>query len=352
MSELRKDPVIDRWVIIASERGARPSDFSDEGVEVEAKSCPFCGGNEQMTPKEIFAIRDGPRAADGPGWYVRVVPNKFPALNITGHLERTGIGLLDRMDGVGAHEVIIESPEHTLNIADAPASQIVRVLWAFKSRSIDLRGDTRFRHIMIFRNYGAVAGASLSHPHSQLIALPITPKAVKDRLRAARTYYLAKERCIFCDLIRQERALPDRVVHQTDRYIALAPYAARFPFEVHIFPLRHCHDFVLMDEEETWALADFVKDMLTRIKVTLNNPAYNLMIQTAPNPLPRPGRPDYWGTIELDYHWHVEIVPRLTKIAGFEWGTGFYINPVAPEDSARFLAEATSVQEEPAAASV
>jgi len=340
MSELRKDPIIDRWVIVAAERGARPSDFKEERKEVETKSCPFCGGNEHMTPPEVFALRDGPQNANGPDWHVRVVPNKFPALSIHGSQERSGLGLLDRMDGIGAHEVIIETPEHSVHLSDAPVSQIARVLWTYKSRLVDLRGDRRFRHMIVFRNYGSIAGASLAHPHSQLIALPITPKAVKDRLRAAQAHYRAKERCIWCDLIRQEAALPERMVQRSEHYIALAPYAARFPFEVHLFPTRHCHDFVLMSDDETWELAQFLKEILLRIKVTLNDPAYNMMLQTAPNPLPRPGRPDYWGTIEYDYHWHIEIVPRLTKVAGFEWGTGFYINPVAPEQSARFLAEA------------
>ncbi len=336
MSELRKDPIVDRWVIIAAERGQRPSDFKPAPQPTSPVGCPLCEGNEDKTPPEVFAIRDG-TPPNTPGWRVRVVPNKFPALAIEGEVMRSGIGLFDHMNGVGAHEVIIEAPDHNADIADVPLEQIVDILTAFEQRTCDLRRDKRFRHIMIFRNYGAAAGASLTHPHSQLIALPIVPKIVRDKLQSARNHYRQKERCIFCDLIEQELALPDRLIYQNDQFIILSPYAARFPFSVTIYPLQHSYDFTLMSDEQCLLLADALHFILTKYKTVLGDPAYNMMVQTSPNILPRPGHADYWSSIKYDYHWHIEIMPRLTKVAGFEWGTGFYINPVSPEDAAEYL---------------
>ncbi len=337
MSELRKDPILDRWVIIAAERGRRPNDFTSEQPPDASISCPFCGSNEHMTPPEIIAMCDTPREPNSSGWQVRVVPNKFPALSIEGDVERSGIGLFDRMTGIGAHEVIIESPNHCDDIAMLDPEYVVKIIDTFIQRTTDLRSDHRFRHVIIFRNYGAAAGASLTHPHSQLIALPIVPRLVSDKLTAARNYYHHKERCIFCDIIEQELAMPDRVVMRNEHFLVLSVFAARFPFEVNIFPLHHQHDFVLMDGDQKTALAHILTDLLGRFRDLLGDPAYNLMIQTVPNTVPRPGHPEYWGTIQYDYHWHIELVPRLTKVAGFEWGTGFYINPVSPESAAEFL---------------
>ena len=340
MSELRKDPILDRWVIIAGERGTRPSDFAKEAEVRPAQSpssCPFCGNHEHMTPDEIMAVCPVGRQPNTPGWEVRVVPNKFPSLAIEGELKRSGIGLFDCMAGVGAHEVVIESPDHCADIATMPAEQVVRIIDTFIERVVDLRRDQRFRHIVVFRNYGAAAGASLTHPHSQIIALPIVPKLVKDRLTAGRDHYLHKERCIFCDLIEQELAVSERVVMQNQHFVVLSVFAARFPFEVNIFPLSHQHDFVLVNHAQKEALADILSKILIRYRDILRGPAYNLMIQTAPNTTPRPGRPNNWGTIQYDYHWHIELMPRLTKVAGFEWSTGFYINPVSPERAAAYL---------------
>ncbi len=343
MSELRKDPIVDRWVIIAAERGQRPSDFEPVPQSVSATGCPLCEGSEDKTPPEIFAIRDG-TPPNSPGWQVRVVPNKFPALAIEGESDCHGIGLFDHMNGIGAHEVIIENPDHYADIAQVSADCIVNIFTAFGQRTRDLRRDERFRHIIIFRNHGAAAGASLTHPHSQLIALPIVPKLVRDKLQTARNHYRHKERCIFCDLIEQEIALAERVVYQNDEFVVLSPFAARFPFSVEIYPLAHSYDFVSMAHDQCLSLAEALKFILGKYRTILGNPAYNLTLQTAPNTLPRPGHPDYWGSIEYDYHWHIEIMPRLTKVAGFEWGTGFYINPVAPEDAAQYLREETTSQ--------
>ena len=344
MSELRKDPILDHWVIIAAERGRRPSDFKTDTLPDTSRSCPFCGDNEHMTPPEICAVCGPGREPNTPGWDVRVVPNKFAALAIEGDLQRSGIGLLDKMGGIGAHEVVIETPEHCAVFCELPKEHLVKVIDTFVDRVVDLRSDKRFRHIIVFRNYGSAAGASLAHPHSQIIALPIVPKFVSEKLRAAREHYHRKERCIFCDLIEQEMAMPERVVCRNEHFVVLSVFAARFPFEVNIFPLQHQHDFVLMSPEQRQSLAEILADILVRYRTILGDPAYNLMLQTSPNTLPKPGHPEYWGTIEYDYHWHIELIPRLTKVAGFEWGTGFYINPVSPEQAAGFLREDTEAQ--------
>ncbi len=339
MSELRKDPVVDRWVIIAAERGHRPSDFPVQppGPNAGGASCPLCEGSEQKTPPETWAIRNNGSAPNTPGWQVRVVPNKFPALRIEGSINRRGLGIYDLMDGVGAHEVIVESPDHTWQYPDGPPDKVEMALRASQARLVDLYRDQRFRYAVVFRNYGPQAGASLDHPHSQIIAVPITPKRVKEELVAAREYYVRKERCIFCDIIQQEQMLGDRVVVDRDQYIAVAPFASRFPFELVIYPKQHGHDFRNVGDAQRAGLAEVLHDCLGYLRSALGNPSYNYVINTCPNTVSRPGKPGQWSTIESDYHWHIEIMPRVTRIAGFEWGTEFYINPVSPEAATQFL---------------
>jgi UDPglucose--hexose-1-phosphate uridylyltransferase len=340
MPELRKDPIIDRWVIIASERGRRPTDFPADEEPPSGAFCPFCPGNESKTPPEITQWgRDSSAPPNTSGWNVRVVPNKFPALTAEGDLDRQGLGMFDLMNGVGAHEVIIESPRHDWTYADATPEETRTILNAYVERMCAMREDERFMHTVIFRNDGTVAGATLAHPHAQLISIPIIPRQVKDHLDAARAYYLQKVRCAFCDVMRQELSMKERVVDENEHFVVLSPFAARFPFQLQIFPRRHSHDFTLMTEEEIGALGDTLSRSLRRIKLALSSPAYNMMVQTAPHMRPKTGASEYWGTIPQDYHWHIDILPRLTKVAGFEWGTGLYINPVSPERAAQFLRE-------------
>jgi len=340
MSELRKDPIIDRWVIIATERSRRPNEFQPENIALPIGFNPFAPGHEDRTPAEIAAWgRPEGAPENSPGWQVRVVPNKFPVLDRDAALDSQGLGMFDLMNGVGAHEVIIENPNPTWDMASATREEMTAVINAYVSRMTDLQSDGRFRYILIFRNAGAAAGATLAHPHSQIIALPITPKQVKEKLDAAREYYNRKKRCVFSDVIRQELAMGDRVVEESEHFVVLSPFAARFPFELQIYPRRHCHDFALIEAEERAALAEVLSRSLRRIGKTLGNPAYNLMIHTAPV-LRRDSRgANDWSSIEEDFLWHIEILPRLTKIAGFEWGTGFYVNPVAPENATKFLKE-------------
>ncbi|MBI4483258.1 MAG: galactose-1-phosphate uridylyltransferase [Acidobacteria bacterium] len=338
MPELRHDPFQKRWVIISTERALRPADYEAPKVEIKGRLCPFCEGSEDKTPPEIMAFRDGtPR--DKPGWKVRVVPNKFPALKIEGDLDRRGVGVYDSMNGVGAHEVIIETPIHDLEFADMPVDQIRLVLAACRERLNDLLKDRRFKYILIFKNYGSAAGASLSHPHTQMIATPVTPRTVAVELQSGKDHYHVKERCLFCDMIQEELAAGDRIVRANEHYVAMAPYASRFPFEIFLAPRPHRHSFGEITDEEIHHLAVMMKDLLRRIKVALKNPPYNFLFHTIPNIHAGPKRATYWETIEFDFHWHLEIMPRLTHVAGFEWGTGFYINPTSPEEAARYLRE-------------
>jgi len=330
LPELRKDPVTGRWVIIATDRARRPSDFSRESVTpVGTAFCPFCVGHEHKTPPEILAYRDsgGPNE---PGWRVRVVPNKFPALGIEGDLSRTGEGMFDKMSGVGAHEVVIETPDHNLSLSQMSERQVEDVFWAFRERILDLKKDGRFRYIMLFKNHGESAGASLEHPHCQLIALPVIPKRVKEELEGSRLYFDFKERCVYCDVIRQESQAGVRVVTETDRYLVLQPYAARFPFETWIIPKRHDSHFETIDAPQLQNLAWVLRSTLRKMDKVLEKPAFNFVIHTAP----------VQESAMAQYHWHIELMPKLTKVAGFEWGTGFYINPTPPEESAQFLREA------------
>jgi len=330
MPELRKDPIVGRWVIISSDRARRPTDFSREPVKMKGGFCPFCPGNENKTPSEVLAYRPNGTGRDAQGWTVRVVPNKFPALGIEGSLNRQAEGMFDKMNGVGAHEVIIETPEHNATLATLSEKGIEDVLWAFRDRIVDLKKDRRFKYILIFKNHGPLAGATLEHGHGQLIALPIVPKHVVEELEGSRQYYVYKERCVFCDIVRQEMDARVRVVAEHEGFLTLAPYAPRFPFETWIIPRRHESAFENSSTQVYEGLAKALKNLLMRADKVLDYPAYNLVIHTAPvqeSPMEH-------------YHWHVEFMPRLTKIAGFEWGTGFYQNPTPPEEAAKYLREA------------
>ncbi len=329
MPELRKDPIVGRWVIISTERGKRPSDFPTESHKRNSKLCPFCPTNESATPPEIYAIRENGSSSNSPGWKLRVIPNKYPALRIEGDLNRVGEGIFDKMNGIGAHEVIIETPDHLLDLADLENKDIENVIWAYRGRIIDLKNDHRFRYMMIFKNQGEAAGASLEHSHSQLIATPIVPKNIVEEMAGVQKYYEYKERCIFCDIIRQEIREEARVISQNDDYISMEPFAARFPFETWILPKKHDASFENIQKESVIAFAAILKDTLLKLSRALNNPSYNYVIHTAPAEVGNP----------MEFHWHLEIMPKLTKVAGFEWGTGFFINPTSPEDAARFLKE-------------
>ncbi len=338
MPELRKDPITGRWVIISTDRSRRPGDFSRERVNIKGGAfCPFCPGNESKTPPEILAYRpaeNGNRNATG--WNLRVVPNKFPALGIEGDLDRQADGMFDRMNGIGAHEVVIETPHHMESLATMPVKRVEDLLWAFRDRILDLKQDRRFKYILVFKNHGEAAGASLEHPHSQIIALPILPKQVVEELDGAKRYFSNKERCIYCDIIHQELEAKVRVAAENQDFVTLAPYAPRFPFETWILPKRHESAFENSPSNLYENLARMLRTILIKAVHVLDDPAYNLVLHSSPI---QDNTNDY-------YHWHLEIMPKLTKTAGFEWGTGFYINPTPPEEAARFLREASVEQKD------
>jgi UDPglucose--hexose-1-phosphate uridylyltransferase len=329
LPELRRDPITARWVAIATERRKRPNDFKVEHATVApAEQCPFCPGHEDMTPPELLAHRPDGSPPNAPGWQLRVVPNKFPALRVEGTLDRGADGFFDRMNGIGAHEVIIETPDHAKQLATMGEAEIVQVLLAYRDRMLDLKRDIRLRYILVFKNHGGAAGATLEHPHSQLIALPVVPDIVRDEIDGARKHFAEKERCIFCDVMRQELSDGRRVVLDDSHVVAIAPWASRLPFETWLLPRQHASRFEEAPRQEFESLARVLKSLIARMNRALESPPFNLIVHSAPF------TDDNLGPF---YHWHVEVMPKLARVAGFEWGTGFYINPTSPEEAAQVL---------------
>ncbi len=330
MSELRRDPITGRWNIINTDEPAGPDLFEVEHPTIGGSRCPFCYGNEAMTPPEIYVVRPQGSPPNSAGWRLRVVANKFPALQIEGDLNRRGIGVFDLCNGVGAHEVVIETPEHSRQMADFSLEEFVELIKAFKLRSLDLRGDRRLKYTLIFKNFGLSAGASLEHSHSQLIALPIVPKRVQEELKGAERYFEFRDRCAYCDMLQQELQDDERIVCENRSFIAFCPFVSSFPFEIWVLPKEHRSDFAQISPEGILDFSRLLKETLGRLRGILSDPPYNFIIHTAPI---EPKERD-------EYHWHLELIPKLTKVAGFEWGTGFYINPTPPEFAAKLLREA------------
>jgi UDPglucose--hexose-1-phosphate uridylyltransferase len=328
MPELRRDPIVGRWVIIAADRAHRPTDLGRPVEPPRTGLCPFCPGHEDKTPREVYVAGRPPSAApNSPGWKVRVVPNRFPALMIEGDLDREPVGIYDRMNGVGAHEVVIETPEHGKDFARLSDAEVTEVLFAFKARILDLRNDQRFRYILLFKNHGSAAGATLEHGHGQLIALPVVPRHVVVELDNARRHHELRERCIFCDVVLQERKDRVRLVFENEEFVAFCPFASKSPFETWILPKRHESSYEAESKERLGLCAQALRATIARLGAALGNPAYNFIVHS--NPLRDASSPSY--------HWHIEVMPSLTHVAGFEWGSGFYINPVPPEEAAEFL---------------
>jgi UDPglucose--hexose-1-phosphate uridylyltransferase len=329
------DVLSGRWVIVAKAEALRPSDFHFKRFARETTFCPFCETNEASTPPEVFAIRPQGSAANGPGWSVRVVPNSQPRLRVEGRLDRRPEGFHDLMNGVGAHEVIVETPRHDRSLHELEIPEVADVLRAWRARITDLRGDQRIRYVLIFKNHGEEAGAhTVTHSISQLMALPVTPRAIKNKLDIARQYYAAKERCLYCDVLRQELGDQRRLVAENADFAAFAPFASRFPFELTVLPKAHSSDFTATTPSALDNLARILRAVLQRLDHTVGSPPYNLSLQDEPS---RRRREGYWTTIEQDFHWHVEILPQILHVAGFEWASGFYYNPVPPELAARCL---------------
>ena len=336
-SVLRYDPTTADWVVFAPQRAARPHDRraaaggepAGEGQPAgdAAKTCPFCPGNEGMTPPEIYALRDG-SAANRPGWRVRVIPNKFPALRIEEDHHRLVDGpLFRRMGGCGAHEVIIESPDHERTLAQQPLGQIQSVFQTLQARYKDLLRDVRFQTVVIFKNSGERAGTSLAHPHFQLIATPVVPRTLRLKHVVATDYFDQTGQCLYCALRDEELAAGERVLVQNQDFVAILPYASHVPFETWILPKAHAASFGEANPSTFGGLAGVVRTVLEKLRVGLDDPHFNLMIDTVSR-----------GDEDKEYFlWHIQILPRLTTPAGFELGSGMSINTVMPEEAASFL---------------
>jgi UDPglucose--hexose-1-phosphate uridylyltransferase len=325
MPQLRKDPVTERWVIIATERARRPGNFvkRDENLNDDSASdCKFCNSTET-------AILNG---------HTKVISHAGSFLSTDQKYSHKGKGLYDVVSGFGTHEVVIETSEHVANMADFSIEQIKYVLEAYKVRMIELQKNKLFQYIVAYKNYGESAGGrNIAHARSHIIATPIQPARVAEMFHGAKKYHREHGKCIYCDLIKQEKEKNERVVFETDHFIAIAPFAARFLFEITILPKEHHADFTGNIEGKEGDLALMLKTMLMKFKVGLDDPAYNYVIHTAPLRHDREG--EKWKTIKDDYHWHIELMPKLTQVAGFEKGTGFYINSIPPENTAQYLKE-------------
>lgn len=335
MPEIRKDPLLPRWVVMAPERARRPiQSFSPLAPSDNSHSDPaalnfdpFAEGNEDSTPPEVLAYRRPDSLPNQPGWRVRVVPNKFPALELHGELAPIHHGIYECMYGLGVHEVIIECPHGETSLARLSVVNIREVLSAYRDRMIELKQDRRLVHAIIFKNSGVLAGASLPHSHSQLIASPVVPIALAEEIEGARSFYDARQLSIFDEMLQQERASGARVILESDLFFVVCPYASRFPYEICLLPKRQQSHFENTAPAELHELAQVLQTVLIKLDLGLNNPPYNYVIHSAP--LNEPELP--W------FRWHMEIFPRLTSVAGFEWGSGFYINPVFPEAAAEHL---------------
>lgn len=326
MPELRRNLITGDWVVIATERAKRPEDFKKKDkqtVSLPRKSplCPFCPGNEDKTPPETFSVKSGKT------WKVRVVPNRFSALTPDGEPVRSVDGMRHSMVGVGVHEVIVETPRHDLTLALLSPDEIKNVLSAYTARMLAHSKDQRIQMVILFKNHGESAGTSLEHPHSQLVGTPVVPFHIRHRIQESIRFYDDTGKCVFCAVAQDEAKAGSRVVLGTQHFLSFIPYAAFSPFHLWIFPKRHCSSFHSVSSPELHDLASLLKEILSRLYFGLDNPDYNFIIRSSP-----------FGVGEVSYfHWYLSIVPRLTKAAGFELGSGMYINTALPEKSAEFL---------------
>lgn len=331
MPEIRQDVTTKEWVIFAKERAKRPEDFRKD-LDREAQkpfvdSCPFCRGNEGMTISELYR-QPLPHDLDGAEWGLRVVPNLFPALVSEGSLSRTVEGkMFHRLDGVGQHEVVVETPIHNRFLFDMDDQEVLAVVDAYRARFARLRQEERFKVIIIFKNHGKAAGTSIEHPHSQIIATPVVPTHIRSKYEIATAYFDDTERCIYCDVVREEIKLQTRIVMLTESFAVFHPFASQAPFETWIAPLKHKSSFGRITDEEAADFAAVLRIVLRKMYIGLGNPDFNYVIHTAP-----------LTDEDKDYYlWHLQIMPRLTMPAGFELGSGMSINTALPEETAEFM---------------
>ena len=329
--EYRRDPVTGRWVLIAPERAARPLALSHvkphDRRDTERDRCPFCEGREENTPLERFAIRAPGSVANGPGWQLRVVPNKFPAVRPLANTDPIGRGLLESVPGHGEHELVIPCSRHESNPVRLTNAEFAVMLCAYRERLLALAADSRLAYATIFQNVGAEAGASLAHLHAQILATPFVPDGVAQELEGSKNHFARAGRCVFCDLLSHESRAAERLVLETPNFVALLPFAGRFAYETWVLPRTHESRYEALTDELALELAEVLRIVLSKLDAVLDEPAYNYFLHTAP--LRSPELPHY--------HWHLEIIPRTARAAGFEWGSGCFINTVAPERAAAEL---------------
>lgn len=335
MPEMRRDPITKNWVIIATERAKRPEKptYAKDVQEKEVahdQNCFFCTGNEHTTPPEVLAYRHYNSKPDAPGWNMRVVSNKFAALNLEQefHIKQDN-SLQINSYATGAAEVIIESPHHTKGLSQLRIDQIADVLRAYKDRYIALSQENSIKYILMFRNHGINAGTSISHPHSQIIATPVIPLKISEEFTGANDYFESTSRCVYCDMIKMETKERSRIIYENEYFISFAPYASKTPYETWIMPKFHSAKYQDLNEEQILYLSEVWKATLCKIYKGLDNPPYNYYIHTSPTQ----------KNTDRYYHWHMELIPKLTIAAGFELGTGMYINIAIPEDCAEYLRE-------------
>ncbi len=362
MPERRKDPLSEIWGIYAPGRKFRPQYNKTPGEEsIVSEECPFCEGNEAMTPPEVYALREKGSEADKPGWRLRVIPNKYPALGGEGEPGRGREGFYEKINGIGVHEVVIETKFHQRGVDQMEVGEVADIFLAYKNRILALKEDRRYRYIQVFKNQGGRAGATIPHPHAQVVAMPVVPARVRERLMHAEAYLKANGRCIFCDIIRHESESRERVLMENPDYIVLAPYASRLPFELEIYPREHSAAFEETDNEKLQSLAEVYKETMRRVNKALENPHYNLLLHNAPNThssqnlaektcigcnpdeINESGAPSLLGSAFLGrgcrphFHWHLELIPMVGGTGGFELGTYTYINPTLPEEAIEVL---------------
>jgi UDPglucose--hexose-1-phosphate uridylyltransferase len=326
MADLRKEPVTRTWVVVTTDHPKGPSDylpFKPPYQPQEAEGlCPFCPGHEEMTPRETFML-----SGEGGGWAVRVIPNKFPFFHIEGEYDRRPEGMYDVMEAIGAHEIVVETPGHKQNFASMDTQQIEKILRAYRERIKDLEKDRRFQQFLILKNY---PGMFNRHPHSHIIAMPVIPRRIDEEIYGTLDYYQRKERCIFCDIIKEEILMKKRVILETVHFLVFSPFASRYPFETWIVPKKHAPDFHHIHEEGIEDLSVAIQSLFLRFHKLLSDPPYSLALHTSPVQS---------RFHRSEYHWHIETRLRIGLREGFEWGTGFFVNPTPPEDAAAFLRE-------------
>ena len=337
MAALRKDPLQGHWVIVAAERGLRPQPRLPNQEAPSPGPCPFCPGNESMTPPQLYAMHAEGKGAvrAGASWEVRVIPNKFPAL--TPHPDvLSSAGPYEQMAGMGAHEVVIESPRHDLDLADLPVDHVAMVIQTYVLRLEALYLDKRHAYVQLFKNVGREAGASLAHPHSQLLATPLVPETFQREMQRCQDHHARHQASLFQTMLHHETQFQERLVEVTADFAVLAPFASRFPFELHIVPRFACADFSSVSRSKQATLAALLHRALARLRVVLGAYPYNLVLRTCPNPHTHPLEP----LQQADYRWRLEIIPRLTTAAGLELATGIFVNPTPPETAAQLLRQA------------